>query len=143
MLIGEFNHTMDEKGRVTIPMKFREELGYTFYITRGLDGCLFVYSETEWQKFSRNLENSNSKDKKARKVQRFFLAPSMECNLDKQGRVLISPTLRDYADLDKSLVIVGVSNRMEIWSKDKWDAYNEDEDLDIDELMNEMDDLTL
>ena len=142
MFIGEYNHNLDEKGRVIMPMKFREELGYTFYITRGLDGCLFVFAENQWKEFSQNLLSSNAKDKNARKVQRFFLSPSIECNLDKQGRVLISATLREYANLDKNIVIVGVSNRLEIWSKEKWDEYNND-DTDIEDLMQDMDGLNL
>jgi MraZ protein len=142
MFIGEYNHNLDEKGRVIMPMKFREELGYTFYITKGLDGCLFVFAENEWKEFSQNLLSSNAKDKNARKVQRFFLSPSTECSLDKQGRVLISPSLREYAKLDKNIVIVGVSKRLEIWSKEKWDEYNTD-DTEIEDIMQDMEGLSL
>lgn len=143
MFIGEYNHAMDEKCRVTMPVKFREELGETFYITKGFDECLFVFASEEWENFRHKLDSNALKKKDYRKLQRFFIASANECNLDKQGRVLISTPLRDYAGIEKDLVVIGVSNRLEIWSKEKWDAYNSDEDFDLNEMAEQLDDLDL
>lgn len=143
MFIGEYNHSFDEKSRVTMPVKFRESLGDVFYITKGFDSCLFVFSATEWEKFTAKLENNKLKNKDGRRVQRFFLASANECTLDKQGRIIISAPLKEHAEIIKDMVIVGVSNRLEIWSKDNWDAYNNDDSVDISEIADEMDDLDL
>lgn len=134
---------MDEKGRVTMPVKFREELGETFYITKGFDECLFVYTEKEWEKFRLKLESNKLTKKDARRIQRFFVASANECNLDKQGRVLVSSPLRDYAEIGKDVVIIGVSNRVEVWSKEKWNEYNIDDEFDISELAEDMEELDL
>lgn len=143
MFIGEYNHSFDEKSRVTMPVKFRETLGDVFYITKGFDSCLFVFSADEWEKFTIKLENNKLKNKDGRRVQRFFLASANECTLDKQGRIIISTPLKDHAEIVKDMVIVGVSNRLEIWSKDNWEAYNNDDSVDISEIADEMDDLDL
>lgn len=134
---------MDEKGRVTMPVKFREELGETFYITKGFDECLFVYTEKEWEKFRLKLESNKLTKKDARRIQRFFVASANECNLDKQGRVLVGSPLREYAAIGKDVVIIGVSNRVEVWSKEKWDEYNIDDEFDISELAEDMEELDL
>jgi MraZ protein len=143
MFIGEYNHTMDGKGRVTMPVKFREELGEIFYVTKGFDECLFVYTEDEWEKFRFKLESNKLTKKDARRIQRFFIASANECNLDKQGRVLVSSPLREYASIKKDVVIIGVSNRVEIWSKEKWTTYNLDDEFDISELAEDMEELDL
>ena len=143
MFIGEYNHTLDDKGRVIMPVIFRQELGQTFYITKGFDNCLFVFDEAEWEKFGRKLEKSSMQKKNYRRLQRTFIASANKCSFDKQGRFLISNPLREYAFLKKELVIIGVSNRIEIWSKEKWIAYNEDEDFDLTELAEELDEIEL
>lgn len=141
MFIGEYRFSMDAKGRVSIPTKFREELGEVFYVTKGFDTCLFVYSEKEWQEFRQKLEAARLSSKDSRKIQRFFLASSTECSLDKQGRVLLSAPQREYAGIDKELVIIGVSNRLEIWAEDAWRQYVENEETDITSLADTMEDL--
>lgn len=143
MFIGEYKHSIDEKGRLIVPVKFREKLGDNFYITKGFDQCLFVYPEEEWNKFIEKLDNNPMKKKDARRIQRFFIASANECNLDKQGRILIGSHLRQYSEIEKEVILIGVSNRIEVWSKEKWDEYNADEDFDISELAEEMEDLDI
>lgn len=143
MFIGEYKHTMDEKNRVIMPVKFREDLGEVFYITKGFDECLFVFDSKEWENFRLKLAGNALKKKDYRKLQRIFIASANECTLDKQGRVLISPPLREYAGIEKEMIIIGVSNRVELWSKEKWDDYNNDDDFDLSELAEQLDDLEL
>ncbi len=123
MFMGEYHHTIDEKGRMIIPAKFREELGLNFIITRGLDKCLFVYPESEWKNLEEKLKGLPFTKKDARAFTRFFFSGASECELDKQGRVNVSPPLRQYAQLEKECVVIGVSNRVEIWSKATWEEY--------------------
>lgn len=125
MFMGEFQHTIDEKGRLIIPAKFREDLGPTFVLTRGLDQCVFGYPMDEWKALEQKLKALPFTKKDARAFSRFFFSGASECQLDKQGRVNITPSLRDYAGLDKECVIIGVSNRIEIWSKSRWESYYE------------------
>lgn len=143
MFIGEYRHSIDDKGRLIVPAKFRSLLGESFYITKGFDQCIFVYTEDEWNKFIEKLNNNPMKKKDARRIQRFFIASATECSLDKQGRILIPSHLRDYSELLKEAILIGVSNRVEIWSKENWDAYNEDDDLDISDLAEDMEDLDI
>lgn len=128
MFMGEYHHTIDDKGRLTIPSKIRYELGEIFIITRGLDGCLFVYPKDEWINIiGKYKELPNTKD--ARNFMRFFLSGAVECEFDKQGRINISSPLMKYADLNKECVIIGVNDRLEVWSKDRWENFiNENED---------------
>ncbi len=122
MLMGEFHHNIDEKGRLIIPSKIRYELGEKFIITRGLDKCLFVYPITEWEniiKKYRELPNT----KEARNFMRFFLSGASECEFDKQGRINIATPLVDYASLNRECVIIGVNDRIEIWSREIWDKF--------------------
>ena len=131
MLIGEYSHTIDTKGRVIIPVKFRTELGERFILTKGFDGCLYGYSLSEWSVIEEKIKTLpliTGKD--ARNFTRFFFSSAIECEVDSQGRILISQGLRNYASLEKELVIIGVSSRIEIWSKDKWDEYNNAQDSD-------------
>lgn len=131
MLIGEYAHTIDAKGRVIVPAKFRTELGERFILTKGFDGCLYGYSLDEWKGIEEKIKTLpliTGKD--ARNFTRFFFSSAIECELDSQGRILISPSLRAHAMLEKELVIIGVSSRIEIWSKSKWDEYNEAQDSD-------------
>lgn len=125
MLMGEYLHTFDAKGRLILPAKFREELGEVFIVTKGLDNCLFVYAKEEWAILEGKLKQLPLGKPEARAFVRFFFAGAAEVECDKQGRVLLPPNLRDYAKLDKEIIILGVSNRVEVWSKTVWDAYNE------------------
>ena len=124
MFMGEFQHNIDTKGRLIIPAKFRDELGAQFVITRGMDGCLFGYPLTEWQKLEKKLQSLPLTKKDARAFVRFFYSAATETELDKQGRVTLPLTLREYATLTKNCVIIGVSNRIEIWNEEKWQEFS-------------------
>lgn len=126
MFSGEYQHSVDPKGRLIMPSKFREGLGDKFMITRGLDDCLFVYSMADWESFEGKLKSLPMTDNNARAFVRFFLSGATECELDKQGRILVPQNLRDYAGIDKDVAVVGVSSRVEIWDKDKWQKYISD-----------------
>ena len=129
MFMGEYHHSIDEKGRLIIPSKFRSELGESFVVTRGLDNCLFVYSLVEWNKIINKLKTLPFTKKDARNFTRFFLSGATVCELDRQGRVNITTSLIEFANLDKECIIVGVNDRLEIWSKSKWDNFfNENSD---------------
>lgn len=130
MFMGEYNHTVDTKGRLIIPSKFREQLGEEFIVTKGLDGCLFVFPQNEWQAFEEKLRTLPLTQKGARQFTRFFVAGATPCELDKQGRILLPATLREFAGLDKDVVLAGMLNRIEIWSKDKWTENNACGDMD-------------
>lgn len=130
MFMSEYNHTIDTKGRLIIPSKFRELLGEEFVVTKGMDGCLFVYANEEWSIFEQKLTSLPLMNKEARKFARFFLAGAALVELDKQGRILLPANLREFAGLDKDVVLVGVGSRIEIWSKDNWDVMNSDNDMD-------------
>jgi len=119
VLIGEYAHSLDTKGRVNFPAKLREGLGAHFFITKGLDGCLFVYPEEEWKVLEEKIRQLPMS--KGRKLQRFFFAGAAELEPDKQGRVLIPPSLREYAGLDRDVMIVGTLVRAEIWDKQRWE----------------------
>lgn len=123
MLMGEFHHNIDEKGRLTLPARFREELGESFIITRGLEECLFVYSTDEWTKITQKLNNLPFTKKDARSFMRFFLSGATATEFDKQGRINITSPLISYAELKKECVIIGVGDRLEIWSSDKWNNF--------------------
>lgn len=138
MFIGEYQHNIDSKGRIIIPSKFREELGENFVVTKGLDGCLFIYSSEEWKNFEEKLSSLPLTSKDARAFVRFFFAGATECEFDKQGRILIPSNLRDYGNIIKEAIIIGVSNRLEIWSKERWLNYNDDDDLSYDAIAEKM-----
>lgn len=123
MLIGEYQHNIDAKGRVIVPAKFREDLGITFYVTKGLDGCLFVLSKTEWQELENKIHSMPIS--KSRTLQRFFFSGAAEVEADKQGRILIPQHLREYASLEKDVTFIGTSSRVEIWETNKWKSFNE------------------
>ena len=130
MFMGEYNHSIDAKGRLIVPSKFRDQLGSEFVVTKGLDGCLFVYSHEEWQRIEESLREKPLTSKDARKFLRFFFAGAATCEVDKQGRILLPAALREFAGLEKDVVLVGVGSRVEIWSKDKWENMNSDTDMD-------------
>ncbi|GAB3793531.1 division/cell wall cluster transcriptional repressor MraZ [Virgibacillus kimchii] len=123
MFMGEFQHNIDVKGRIIVPSKFREGLGESFVLTRGLDKCLFAYPMNEWKSLEEKLKNLPLTKKDARAFTRFFFSGAVECEVDKQGRINIPPPLRNYAALDKECVVIGVSNRIEFWASDNWDDY--------------------
>lgn len=138
MFMGEYQHSIDEKGRLIIPAKFRDALGPTFVVTRGLDNCLFVYPEQEWQLMEQKLKALPLMKSDARAFTRFFLAGATECELDKQGRVNIPSNLREHAKLDKDCVVIGVSSRVEIWSKEHWQSYAEQSEEAFDEIAEKL-----
>lgn len=121
-----------------MPSKFREDLGYNFIMTKGLDNCLFVYPKEEWTILEGKLRSLPLTNRDARAFVRFFFSGATECVLDKQGRVLIPNNLREHAKLIKEAVIIGVSTRIEIWSKEEWDAYNSDDNLSYDSIAEKM-----
>ena len=139
MFTGQYNHTVDTKGRLIIPSKFREILGEQFVVTKGMDGCLFAFSNDDWKVFEEKLKALPITNKNARKFARFFLAGAADVEVDKQGRILIPSVLREFAELDKDVVLVGVGSRIEIWSKAKWEEASEYDDMeDIAEHMSEL-----
>jgi len=126
VLMGEYMHSIDAKGRVILPADFRAELGDTFIVTKGLDGCLFIYAQSEWDQLSEKLRQLPLAKTEARAFVRFFFAGARQVELDKQGRFLVPATLRQHASLQKDVVLIGVSSRIEVWSKEEWLKYNED-----------------
>lgn len=136
--MGEYQHSIDDKGRLIIPAKFRDALGSTFVVTRGLDNCLFVYPEQEWELMEQKLKALPLMKSDARAFTRFFLAGATECELDKQGRVNIPSNLREHAKLDKDCVVIGVSSRVEIWSKENWQSYAEKSEEAFDEIAEKL-----
>ena len=130
MFMGEYNHTIDTKGRLIVPSKFREQLGNEFVVTKGLDGCLFVYSNDEWQRIEESLREKPLTSKDARKFLRFFFAGACNCEVDKQGRILLPANLREYAGIEIDVVSVVVFSRVEIWSKDRYMDNSDFEDMD-------------
>ena len=139
MFMGEYNHTIDAKGRLIIPSKFRETLGEEFVVTKGLDGCLFVYDNNEWKAFEEKLKSLPLTNKDARQFVRFFLAGAAMVQVDKQGRILVPAVLREFAGLEKDVVLVGVASRVEIWSQERWEsAISYDDMEEIAEHMAEL-----
>ena len=130
MFMGEYNHTIDAKGRLIIPSKFREALGDEFVVTKGMDGCLFVFDNSEWQNFAEKLRELPMMDKEVRQFTRFFLAGAASVEVDKQGRILLPSVLREFADITKDAVLVGVGSRIEIWSKNRWEGTVTYQDMD-------------
>ena len=141
MLLGEYEHSIDTKGRIAMPAKLREGLGGKFIITKGLDGCLFVYAMDEWQRVEQKLASLPMSRKTARDFTRFLFGGACEGECDKQGRVLLPASLRRYAGLEREAVIVGVGSRAEIWDAAKWQQYNEESAEDVNELADQLADL--
>lgn len=138
MLIGEYEHSLDVKGRLIMPAKLRADIGEKFIITKGLDGCLFVFSQYEWSNFECKLKELPLTNKNARDFVRFFLSGATECEIDKQGRFLIVNNLREYAEITKEVIIIGVGTRLEIWNKDKWKKYNSNDNISADDIAENM-----
>lgn len=137
--MGEFTHGVDKKNRIIIPSKMRESLGDIFYISKGLDGCLWVFPEKEWKAFSAKLEKLPLSNKNARDFKRFFLSGATEMEPDKMGRVLLPASLMEYAGILAEVVSVGMTDKVEIWSKEKWKAYQE-ADMDMEEVAASLED---
>lgn len=128
--MGEYSHTIDAKGRLIVPSRLREGLGDAFVVTKGLDGCLFAYPKEEWALFEEKLGTLPLTNQNARKFSRFFLAGAALAEVDKQGRILLPAVLREFAGLEKEVVFVGVSKRVEIWDKEKWEEANTFDDME-------------
>ncbi len=137
MFMGEYDHTIDDKGRVIVPSKMREQLGESFVVTHGLDGCLYGFSNEEWEQFEQKLRELPA-NKEGRQLQRYFMAGAVTCEVDKQGRILIPGKLRQKAGLEREVVFVGVLSKIEIWSKERWEMNDGYDDMDdIAEHMSE------
>ena len=143
MFTGEFQHTLDVKGRVIIPSRLREELGERFVITRGLNHCLFVYPLDEWSRLEKKLSRQPFTKSDARAFNRFFFSGAMEVETDKQGRVLIPQYLREYANIEKDVMILGVADRVEIWNEASWKDYFGEVDDNYEELAEKLVDFDL
>ena len=134
MLMGEYHHNIDEKSRLIIPAKFRSELGERFVITKGLDKCLFVYSETEWNKLMQKVSSLQFTKKNVRAFERTFIGGASLIEFDKQGRINITSPLVHYANIKKECVIIGVSERLEIWSKEEFESYINDNEDNLEQI---------
>lgn len=121
--MGEYHHNIDDKNRLIIPSKFREKLGDSFIVTRGIEGCLFVYDKESWERIVNRLESLPFTKKDARSFMRFFLSGATDLEFDKQGRITINQPLISYASIKKECVVVGVGERLEIWALDKWEEF--------------------
>ena len=130
MFTGEYNHTIDPKGRLIVPARFREELGEAFWITNGNDGCLNIYPEKAWEAFLEKLQLLTNTEKK-RKIVRSFVSKANNVELDKQGRILIPTALRGYAGLEKDVVLAGAIDKIEVWDKKRWEKETDTDDIDV------------
>lgn len=138
MLLGEYRHNVDTKGRVSVPSKFRGDLGQSFVVTKGLDNCLFMYSKDEWKTFEDKLRQLPLTNEDARNFVRFFFAGATECEVDKQGRINIPQNLREYANIQKDVVIIGLSTRAEVWDLNKWNEYTSPNSVDVSKVASQM-----
>ena len=138
MLIGQYEHTIDAKKRLALPAKFRGELGDKIIITRGIEGCLAVYTEVEWKIMADKLSTLTISQSEARSFTRMILAGAMEVSLDKLGRILVPDYLKEYADLKKNVVVCGLSNRLEIWDAEKWQAYKTEAEKGVDQIVSKL-----
>ena len=141
MFSGTYQNSLDSKGRVVIPAKFRDELGEGFVITKGLDSCLFVFPASEWLISRDKLKKVPLTSREGRAFTRYFFASATECDMDKQGRLTIPPSLREHAKIDKELITIGVDSRVEIWSREEWEAYNDIPELDSESIAKNMEGL--
>lgn len=141
MFTGEYRHTLDSKNRVSIPSKFRDEVGDVLFVTRGLDNCLFAFSGREWELFSSRLAELPISNKDARKFARTFLSGAFECLIDKQGRILLPQYLKEYAGIDKEVYVNGAGARIEIWDSARWEDYSLNMTNDLDEIAEGMESL--
>lgn len=138
MLIGQYNHTIDAKKRLALPVKFRGELGSKVVVTKGVENCLVVYTEKEWEVMSAKLANLPVSQGEARSFTRHLLASATEVELDKLGRILLPDYLKNYADLKKNVVVAGLSNRLEIWGEEKWNKYSQQAEKGVEEIVSKL-----
>ena len=138
MLMGEYHHNIDDKGRLIIPSKFRNELGNEYIITKGLDKCLFVYSVNEWSKLVKDLNTLKFTKKNVRAFERFFVGGASLNEFDKQGRISITSPLIHYANINKECVIIGVNERLEIWDKDEFDTFINNNENTLEEIAEDL-----
>ena len=138
MLIGQYQHTIDSKKRLALPVKFRGELGANVIVTKGVENCLVVYTEKEWEVMSAKLGNLPVSQGEARSFARHLLASAMEVALDKLGRILIPDYLKEYAGLKKNVTICGLSNRLEVWDEEKWTAYSKNAEKGVEEIVSKL-----
>ncbi len=141
MFIGEFKHNIDEKGRVAVPVKFRNQLGSGTIVTRGLDHCLFIFSKQEWENLAQKLIALPLAQSNSRAFARLMLAGASDVELDRQGRILIPDYLREYAGLKKETVIAGLYNRIEIWDGNAWKEYKQKTESASDEIAEKLGEL--
>ncbi len=141
MLIGEYSHTIDAKKRLAIPARLRRELGTKAVITRGLDNCLFIFPQKEWQKLVEKLSNLPFGERNSRSFVRLILAGATEVNLDSLGRVLVPDYLKNYAQLKKNVIIAGVYNRLEVWDKARWDMFKQQSEKEVDNMAERLGEL--
>jgi MraZ protein len=141
MFLGEYQHALDNKGRITIPARFRELLGERFVATKGLDNCIFLYPLEEWKVIENKLHELPLTRADVRSFVRFFFSGASELELDKQGRAVLGSNLRNYAGIDKEVSVIGVGSRVEIWSTDKWESYNQDAEASYEDIAEKMVDL--
>ena len=138
MLMGEYHHNIDEKSRLIIPAKFRSELGERFVITKGLDKCLFVYSEVEWNKLMQKVSSLQFTKKNVRAFERTFIGGASLIEFDKQGRINITSPLVHYANINKECVIIGVNERLEIWSLEEFNNYMKENEDNLSEMAEDI-----
>ena len=143
MFIGEYKHSVDEKGRLAIPVKFRAALKKGAVVTRGLDTSLFLFPQEEWDKLAEKLASLPLGTSNSRAFARLMLAGAMDVKLDKQGRVVLPEYLRKYASLKKTIVLAGLYNRLELWDKDKWEAYKKGVEKDAEKIAEKLGELGL
>ncbi|HHW62068.1 MAG TPA: division/cell wall cluster transcriptional repressor MraZ [Syntrophomonadaceae bacterium] len=143
MFLGEYKHSIDSKGRVTIPARFRDELGSSFVATKGLDDCIFIYPLDEWKVLDGKLRTLPFTRADVRSFVRFFFAGACELEMDKQGRILLPANLREYAGIEKDLVVIGVGSRVEIWSSETWAGYNQSTESSFESIAENLVDLGL
>lgn len=141
MFIGEYNHNLDEKGRLAVPKRFRSDLSKGAVVTRGLDNCLFLYTKKEWQILAEKLAQLPFSQAKSRAFARLMLAGAMDVNIDKQGRIVLPDYLRSFAGLNKQIVVAGLYNRLELWDMQKWEAYRKNAEVQSTEIAEQMFDL--
>jgi MraZ protein len=138
MFLGDYQHTLDAKGRVSLPAKFRAELTGSLVVSKGLDDCLYVYSAEEYQRFVKTLTEGNDFDPRTRRLRRFFVAGAQDVELDSAGRISLSPVLREYAGLKKEIAVTGNGTRIEIWDAEAWATYNGEVEGSIEDLAEEL-----
>ena len=138
MFLGDYQHTLDAKGRVSLPAKFRAEMTGSLVVSKGLDNCLYVYSADEYRRFVETLTSGNDFNAKTRRVRRFFVAGAQDVELDSAGRISLSPVLREYAGLTKEIAVTGNGNRIEIWDAEAWATYNGEGEGSIEDLAEEL-----